>query len=70
MALLTVDEMEKDSKVSRYTWRSWIRQGRLPVLRLGRRVRVTEEDYRAFLAANLKPARDGGQATRSRGSGS
>lgn len=61
MALLTVKELEKDSQVSRYTWRAWIRQGRLPVTRLGRRVRVTEEDYRAFLKANRIPAREEGE---------
>ena len=61
MALLTVVELEQDSKISKHTWRSWIRQGRLPVLRLGRRVRVAEEDYRRFLAANLRPARPEGR---------
>ena len=59
MALLTVMDMERDSKISRYTWRAWIRQGRIPVRRLGRRVRVSEEDYTRFLDANLKPAREG-----------
>ncbi len=59
MALLTVVDMEKDSQVSRHTWRAWIREGKLPVIRIGRRVRVTEEDYRRFLAENRIPARDG-----------
>jgi len=54
MPLLTVVDMEQDSKVSRYTWRTWIKQGRLPAVRLGRRVRVADEDYRRFLAANLR----------------
>ena len=58
MALLTVMDMERDSKISRYTWRAWIRQGRIPVRRLGRRVRVSEEDYQRFLDANLRPARE------------
>jgi len=58
MALLTVMDMERDSKIFRYTWRAWIRQGRIPVRRLGRRVRVSEEDYQKFLDANLKPARE------------
>lgn len=47
--LLTVMELEADSKISRYTWRAWIRQGLIPVTRLGRRVRITEDDYRRFL---------------------
>ncbi len=58
MGLLTVVELERDSKVSRHTWRSWIRQGKLPVTRLGRRVRVSQEDYLAFLKANRVPARE------------
>ncbi len=58
MSLLTVEEMEKDSKVSRYTWRSWIRAKKLAVVRLGRRVRVEEAEYRRFLAANRTAARD------------
>jgi excisionase family DNA binding protein len=57
MALLTVVELERDSKISRHTWRAWIRQGRLPVIRAGRRVRVDETDYRQFLNANRIPAR-------------
>jgi excisionase family DNA binding protein len=62
MALLTVKELEADSKISRHTWRAWIRQGRLPVIRAGRRVRVAEEDYRRFLAERRVPARE--EATR------
>lgn len=61
MALLTVVDMEQDSQVSRHTWRAWIREGRIPVTRLGRRVRVAEEDYRAFLAENRIPAREDGR---------
>ena len=57
MALLTVIELEQDSKISRHTWRAWIRQGRLPVIRAGRRIRVDEADYRQFLNANRIPAR-------------
>src|SRR5262245_36560846 len=49
MALLTVVQLEQDSGVSRYTWRAWIRAGKLPVVRLGRLVRVAEEDYRRLL---------------------
>lgn len=56
--LLTVVDLEKESQVSRHTWRAWIREGRFPVLRLGRRVRVAEEDYRRFIAANRTPARE------------
>lgn len=60
MALLTVVDMEKDSQVSRYTWRNWIREGRIQSIRIGRRVRVSEESYRAFLKSNSIPARKDG----------
>lgn len=60
MALLDVMDLERDSGVSRFTWRAWIRQGRIPVIRIGRRVRVAEEDYRSFLKENRTPARKGG----------
>ena len=60
MPLLTVEDLERDSKISRYTWRAWIRQGRIRPVRLGRRVRVEEEEYRRFLATartNSEPRR-------------
>ncbi len=49
MALLSVEQLERDSGVSRHTWRSWIRSGRIIAVRLGRRVRVEEEEYRRFI---------------------
>jgi excisionase family DNA binding protein len=49
MALLTVKELERDSKISEYTWRKWIASGKVPSVLLGRRRRVTEEDYRRFI---------------------
>ncbi|MFI5339684.1 MAG: helix-turn-helix domain-containing protein [Candidatus Methylomirabilales bacterium] len=48
--MLTVKDLVADSKISRQTWWAWIRQGLLPVSRLGRQIRVAEEDYRKFLA--------------------
>lgn len=64
MALLTVIELEADSKISRYTWRSWIKQGLIPATRLGRRVRVNEEDYRRFLQDRRDEVRGPGQRAR------
>ena len=51
--LLTVLDLEKDSQISRYTWRAWIRQGKVPIVRLGRCVRVEEIAYRKFLAQHV-----------------
>jgi excisionase family DNA binding protein len=47
--LMSVVELERSSGISRHTWRAWIRQGRLAVIRLGRLVRVEETAYREFL---------------------
>jgi hypothetical protein len=52
MPLLSVGQLQKDSGVSAYTWRLWLRQRRLPCVRLGSRVLVEEKDYRAYVAAN------------------
>jgi len=45
MALMTIEDLERESKVSRFTWRSWIRTGRIAAVRLGRRVLVDEVEY-------------------------
>ena len=57
MPHMNVDELASDSRVSKHTWRLWIRQGRIPVVRLGRRILVDEADYRRFLADNRVEAR-------------
>jgi excisionase family DNA binding protein len=56
--LLTVKDLERLSQISRYTWRAWIAQGKLPVIRAGRRVRIEEEAFREFLRKCRVPARD------------
>ena len=55
--LLGLEALEERSDVSRHTWRQWIKQGRLPAVRLGRRVLVSEADYSRFIAANRVEAR-------------
>lgn len=57
MPLLNLEELEKETDVSRYTWRSWIRAGKIPHVRLGRRVLVDEADFRRFIAAGRVEAR-------------
>ena len=56
MNLMTVEDLERETQVSRHTWRLWIRQGKVPVVRLGRRVRVREEDFKAFVEKNRVPS--------------
>jgi len=48
--LLTVPEIAAELKLNQQTIRNWIDQGKLPALRMGRRVRVRREDFDALLA--------------------
>jgi excisionase family DNA binding protein len=50
--LFSVKDLEKRTGISRYTWRAWLRAGRLPYVKLGRRVAVQERDLEVFLDAN------------------
>lgn len=54
---MTVKDLARESPIARLTWRAWIRQGRLPHVRLGRRVFVTRSDYERFIAAGRVEAR-------------
>lgn len=55
--LLSLEALEERSNVSRYTWRLWLRQGKLPAVRLGRRLLVDQVDYEAFIRQNRKSGR-------------
>jgi excisionase family DNA binding protein len=56
--LLTVDETAVLFKVKPTTVREWVRQGRLPCVRLGpRATRFTRPLLRQFRDANLDPGR-------------
>lgn len=51
--LLTVDEVAQGVQASkRAVWR-WIRDGRLPVVRFGRSVRIRPADYERLIASGL-----------------
>lgn len=56
--LMDVRMLEAESTVSRFTWRAWMREGRLPVVRLGRRVFVARSDFERFLRAGRVEARE------------
>lgn len=56
MRLLSVEELEQVSGVSRFTWRTWLREKRVPYVRLGRLIKVREEDYERFVAENRQEA--------------
>ena len=50
--LLNVRSVAETLSVSVFTVRQWIRDGRLRVVRLGRRVLVPESEVRALIARN------------------
>jgi hypothetical protein len=51
--LLSVEELERRSDISRHTWRVWIAKGYVPAVRLGRRVRVAESFYERLAAGKI-----------------
>jgi len=57
--LLSLEQCERETDVSRYTWRAWIRAGKVPHVRLGRRLLVDEADLRRFIASSRVEARVG-----------
>jgi excisionase family DNA binding protein len=56
--LLTVAEVSEATGFERQTIYLWIAQRRLPVVRLGRGVRVPADALAALIAASTTPARE------------
>lgn len=50
--LLSVREVAERLNISIHTVRAWIFQGRLPYVRLGRRIGLRSEDIEAFVTKN------------------
>jgi len=53
---LPIDALAERLGVSQWTVRTWLRQGRVPFVKIGRRVLVKTDDVEALLAENYKPA--------------
>lgn len=53
---LTVNEVAEHLKLNPQTLRNWIDQGRLPAIRIGRRVRIRREDLDRMLAGGATRA--------------
>jgi excisionase family DNA binding protein len=51
-AYLTVAEVAQTLRLNQQTVRNWIDQGRLPALRIGRRVRIKRSDFARIVDAN------------------
>lgn len=62
---LTVAEVAEILKLNQQTVRNWIDSGKLPAIRVGRRVRIKREDFNAIVDAGATssgaaPAREQG----------
>ena len=56
--LFTADEVREALKVKMPTIRSWIHQGKLPVIRAGRSVRVRESVLRKIIEGGLEVVKE------------
>lgn len=59
MRLLTAEDLAEMLRVSTYHAYDLLRRGAIPTVRLGRLVRVREEDVRAFIERSSQPHSDG-----------
>jgi len=57
MKILTVEDIEKDLKVSKETVYRFIKQGDLPAFKVGGKWRVLQEDYEKFIVRTFRPTR-------------
>ena len=57
VSLLDVNETAKRLSLSPLTIRGWIFKKRLPVVRIGRAVRIREEDLEALVRFGYEPLR-------------
>ncbi len=55
--LMTVAEIAAVLRLNQQTIRNWIDQGRLPAVRIGRRVRIKRSDFEQLLTSAARPAR-------------
>jgi excisionase family DNA binding protein len=68
--LLSVNDLEELTGVSRFTWRSYISRGDIPVVRIGRRVLVAETDLNDFIKRHRIPGRNGSRGVGPNSNGS
>jgi excisionase family DNA binding protein len=53
---MSIDMLADRLGVSSWTVRTWLRQGRVPFVKLGKRVLVRVDDVEALIAQNTRPA--------------
>lgn len=54
--LISFAEAEEITGIKQTTWRAWAARRRVPVVRLGRRVKLRESDLQKLIESNLIPA--------------
>jgi excisionase family DNA binding protein len=54
--LLTVEEVRAELNIGRTLAYQLVQSGQLPVVRVGRAVRVRRSDFEAFISANVRRA--------------
>jgi excisionase family DNA binding protein len=54
-SLWSIEKLAADSGIQKGTWYKWIAQRRIPAVRLGRSVRIRDEDYRKLIQKSLRP---------------
>jgi excisionase family DNA binding protein len=54
-SLWSLTELAADSGIQKGTWYKWINQKKVTAVRLGRSVRVRDEDYRMLIQRSLRP---------------
>ena len=61
MQLLTLKELAKRTNTSEAFWRKVVFERRIPIVKVGRLVRINPSDVEAFLAARTRPAKVSGE---------
>jgi PTS system nitrogen regulatory IIA component len=62
MELLTTDEAARFLRISPHTVRSWVFYKKIPIARIGRRIRFRREDLERFVNGRLENIEEGVQS--------
>jgi excisionase family DNA binding protein len=54
--LLSFEEAQTLTGIRIPTWRAWAAKRKVPVVRLGRRIKLRESDLQKFIESNLVPS--------------
>lgn len=55
-SLWTLRDLAQDSSIKVSTWRRWILERHVPVVRIGRSIRIKDEDYRKLIQKGYRKA--------------